>query len=203
MFFRKRYILLVEGPDDAAVFSALCRELGIKHLEINAVWGSSKFKPAIYVTAKIKRLTSLGIVRDADDNGQSAFQSLQSSLKRNNLPVPRQPAIPTTGTTPRVTIMIMPPAPLGTNRALEDVLYASIDTPEISAIVDGYIAEMEAQGITFRELDHTKVRIHAFLATYDPPGMTIVEAVRFGLFDWSHPAFDPLKAFLEHVAHRA
>ena len=192
---------MVEGEDDAGVFRTLLGWLEIRHVQVIAIQGTSKFRPAIQA-ARGYDLQALGLVRDADDSRASAFQSLQAALRTAGFSVPPTPGAFSGGGAgqPRVGALIMPPEPLGTNRALEDVLFASVRNPAVDAEVADYIAFFEEQGVELRDLDLTKARLHAYLGAQDVPGLTIAEAAERGLWNFEHPVFDPIVAFVERVA---
>lgn len=197
----QRRLLIVEGDDDAGVFRSLLGWLGLAGVQVIAIRGASKFKTAIAAAASYP-LATLGLVRDADDSRQSAFRSLQSALRNAGLPVPRTVEVFTAAKAgwPRVGALILPPTPVGTNRALEDMLFESIRSPHVEAEVAAYVTFFEEQGLELRELDLTKARIHAYLAAQQAPGLTIAEAAERGLWNYEHPVFGPVLAFLRGLA---
>ena len=76
-------LLLVEGKDEVNLFEALvthCLEDGAQPVQVLDVGGKYQFRKrfaAIMMDAKAKpTLRSIGVVRDADDDAQSSFQSV-------------------------------------------------------------------------------------------------------------------------------
>lgn len=193
-----RTILIVEGKDDAGVCQALYHWMGVEPVQIVTIGGASNFKDVLEQPGDVE-MHAIGLIRDADDSRASAFKSLQRSLKNAGITPPTEPGV-FTETVPHVGALIMPPEDTGTGRALEDVLFASVQTEVVDAMVDRYIAFFEEQGLEMRELDLTKARIHAFLNAQDVPGLTISEAAKRGIWNFGHEAFAVLRNFLTHLA---
>jgi hypothetical protein len=88
-------LLLVEGIDDLRFARALLAWLDKSNIQLVAVGGISRFRPFLAdILTKhpdFDRLRSLGIMRDADENASSTFQSLSDALMVSQLPAPSQP----------------------------------------------------------------------------------------------------------------
>lgn len=77
-------LLLVEGKDDAGFFGALLKQLQLEDIEIRSFDGTSNFSTylkTLKATPGFSQVVSLGIVRDADKDHNSAFQSICSGLQ--------------------------------------------------------------------------------------------------------------------------
>lgn len=198
----RRRLLFVEGRDEVNFFNALLKNMGIASIEVVNVGGKFDFKKKLRIQAArpdFKSLTSIGIVRDADDNAQNTFISIRDALTEVNLPVPTMPLV-STQTVPRVTVMIMPPENVGTNRMLEDLCFAAVANDPAVACVDDYLACLQTQGIELSQHIIAKAKIHAFLASRTEPDKRLGEAALAGYFPWQSPIFDPVKTFLAQVA---
>lgn len=103
-------ILVVEGRDEEMFFSALMAHLGLADIQILPIGGKTQLRrnlKALKAAPNFTNVVSLGIVRDADTNATSAFQSVCGALRAANLSVPEQILV-ATGTSPQVAVMILP-----------------------------------------------------------------------------------------------
>jgi hypothetical protein len=142
---------------------------------------------------------SIGIVRDADESAQGAFDSICSALKSLDLPIPEAILTPTPDL-PHVSVLIMPPNNEGTGRMLEDLCLASVlDDPAFDC-VDQYFECLAEQGITLGNNKIAKARVHAFLASRSEPDKRLGEAAQASYWIWDSPAFDTVKDFLKQIA---
>ena len=138
-------------------------------------------------------VTSIGIIRDADENAASAFQSVRDTLINERLPVPSQVLLPSNGS-PKTVIAILPTGQ--TNGELEDLLLSSVNEDPAIFCVNEYISCLETQGL---ELPNklSKARLHAFLASREQPNLLIGQAARAGYFVWDAAPFVSVIQFLQ------
>ena len=193
----KTHLLVVEGDDDSRFLAAMLRQLGrntefdIRRYE--GVGNLGEYLRTLTVTPGFLQVNSLGIIRDADQNAQSAFQSVCSGLRNRSLSVPQRP-IELAGEKPRVGVFVWPDCVQpGTLETL--CLLSVADDPAI-ACVDGFFSCVEDQTGTLPK-SIPKARLHTFLASRERPGLRLGEAAEKGIWPWDHPAFDPLKGFLQ------
>ena len=103
--------LLVEGNDQRNFFEAFTSHLGIQDVQIQNFGGVNDLTGFLQgLVAEDwfhQRVRSIGIVRDAERNAHSAFQSAQDSLRNAGLVVPAQPAR-RAGGSPSVSVFILP-----------------------------------------------------------------------------------------------
>jgi hypothetical protein len=121
-------LLLVEGNDDARFFRAISQYLGITDIEVSSYNGKSNLGNDLSErirSPEFQALSSLGIVRDADESSQSAFDSVVSSLQRAKLPTPDAPINPTERDGLRLSVLILPPD--DDQGELENVCLGSIE----------------------------------------------------------------------------
>jgi len=115
-------LLIVEGIDDERFFRALLRHLKLSGIQIWAAGGKTRFRPNLrnlVIMPHFAALTSLGIVRDADQSAHNTVRSIQAA----GLPVPRQVIRPS-GTHPQVSMFLMPGG--GQPGTLEDLCLNSV-----------------------------------------------------------------------------
>ena len=103
--------LLVDGDDADCFFSTLLKNLKIKDIQIQNYGGNDELKGFLkqfrIAPGFLDKVECIGIVRDAEKNPKSAFQSISGFLKMANLPVPKKP-LEITNTQPRVSVFILP-----------------------------------------------------------------------------------------------
>ena len=190
--------LLVEGREEELVFGALLRELGINDVQIQNCRGKDNLAIVLLEIAQdpeFHLINSIGIVRDADNSANGAFQSVQSALRRANLPVPTQMLQPTTGN-PSISTFIMPDN--SSNGALEQLCLAALaDDPAMPCVED--FLTCVGDRVPESPQDPSKARIHAFLASRQDPELRLGEAAQRGYIPWNHPAFVPLARFLREL----
>lgn len=192
---KENKILVVEGKEEEMFFSALGDHLNLRGIQILPIGGKTKLRDnlkLIKVPANFASVVSLGIVRDADDDAERAFQSVQDALREAGLPFPSQMMRPT-DTNPQVTVMILPD---GIKPGmLEDLCLASIATDPVTSCIDQYFQCVESQA-GYLPKDMSKAKIHAFLASRPDPDKRLGEAAQSGYFPWDHQALNQIKDFL-------
>ena len=190
--------LLVEGRDEELFFGALLRELGINDVQVQNCRGKDNLSIVLLEIAQdpdIHLINSIGIVRDADLSANGAFQSVQSALRRSNLPVPTRMLQSTAGN-PSLSVFIMPDN--ASNGALEQLcLSALVDDPAMPCVED--FLKCISDRVFEPPRDQQKARIHAFLASREDPELRLGEAAQRGYIDWNHPAFAQLSRFLQSL----
>jgi hypothetical protein len=87
----KSKLLLVEGIDEIYFFEALLEHIGNADTQVLQVGGKDKFKiefPTLLQSPNFDSVTSYAIVRDADRNIDSAYQSIRNLLEKYAQPIP-------------------------------------------------------------------------------------------------------------------
>jgi len=196
----KEKLLIVEGRDEEEFFYALLKKLKIDDVQVAGVGGKTKIKSNLKTLKTtdpfFDRVTSLGIVRDADNNFNDAFISVQNALKAADLPCPKKPLIPTK-TLPKVTIMILPP---GKSRgALEDICLESVkDDPAILCVND-YFGCLDAKDVGRPVKDCAKAKARVFLSSRKEPTLRLGEAAKKGYWPFNASEFDSVRKFLKSL----
>jgi hypothetical protein len=189
-------VLLVEGMTPFQFFKALLKHINLLDvIEIRNFGGVTDFTvflETLIATPGFDKVESLGIVRDAEDNANSAFASVCASLGRAGLDVPASSLSITTGK-PRVSVFILPDcvAP-GMIETL--CMHAVSGDPSIPCISQYF--ECIARELTEMPSPIDKAQVQAFLASRVRPGLQLGEAAHAGYVPWDDVAFDKLKQFL-------
>ena len=208
----QRRLLLVEGNDDLRFFGAMSEHLAISGIEISSYHGKDKLRNDLSDRVRnpdFPTVSSLGIVRDADESSQSAFDSIIGSLRRVGLPTPDAPVVPKESDGLRVSVLIIPPNE--TRGELENVCLSSIEGTLDWQCVESYLDCLSMSEPPVQENNKAKVRLHSYLAagpihaTDDGnisrrrPALRLGEAAEAGVWDWTSPAFEQLSNFLRDL----
>lgn len=190
--------LVVEGKEDQRFFEALIVHLHISQIQVLPIGGKTKLRPNLSSLVSnsdfISQVNSIGIVRDADKNPKGAFQSVCSALKAVNLSVPKHP-LTAMGQKPRVSVMILPS--IDSSGSLEDICLKAVEAQPSMLCVEEYFNCIKQNDLPM-PADVSKARIQVYLSSIEAE-LRLGEAAGKGFWDWSHPAFDPLKQFLNLI----
>lgn len=188
-------LLVVEGKDEVYFFEALKTHLGLTGIKIRDCEGKENMRPFIKALPKtpgFNGLISLGLIRDADTDAQSAFQSVCDALKDADLAVPSEPSV-FTGDSPRVIIMILPngfdPGMLE-NLCLDSV----VDDPAMTCVDEYFECLKKKYGKLPGKMP--KAKVHAFLVSREEPDKRLGEAAKAGYWPWDSQAFEQVKQLL-------
>lgn len=191
--------LLVEGNDPRNFFEAFVRHLSIDNVQIQNFGGITQLRDfldgLVGATGFREIVESLAIVRDAETSAESAFQSVQASLKNAALPVPNKPET-RTDTSPAVAVLILP----GNNQPgmLETMLCESFaDTPENDCINAFFDCVDALPNASIKRPE--KARARAYLTTKPDPHLSVGVAAKRDYWDLAHPVFDRVREFLKSL----
>ena len=208
----QRKLLLVEGNDDRRLFGAMSKHLVINDIEISRYNGKANLRNDLAERVRnpdFQTVTSLGVVRDADESAQSAFDSVIGSLRRAGLPTPDAPVVPIESDGLQVSVLILPPD--DSQGELENVCLNSIEGMPDLLCVESYLDCLSQSERPVLENNRAKVRLHSYLAagpihTADDgnlsrrrPALRLGEAAEAGVWDWNSPAFGQLAYFLRNL----
>ena len=194
--------LLVEGNDPRNFFEAFIEHLSLANIQIQNFGGIYElrgFMRALVNAPGFQIVQSIGIVRDAETSAERAFQSVQSSLERAELPMPDSPA-ERTDTSPAVTVLILP----GDNRQgmLETLLCESFADTSIDPCIDDFFECVESLlDVSIERSD--KARAHAYLTTKPNPHFSVGVAAKNDYWDLDHSVFSTVRDFLQMIAASA
>ena len=152
---------------------------------------------AVVNTPGFSIVNSLGIIRDADTNFASTFQSVQSALINSSLPVPNQPLIPIISqrSVNRVDVFIMP-----NNQdpgCLEDLLLQSVLQNQEIICVSDFFTCLDSYQITPRQI--SKAKVQTFLSAQRECGISLGVAAMRGYWPFNNQSFSNLQLFLQNL----
>ena len=187
--------LLVEGNDQRNFFEALLKHLNCQDIQIHNFGGVDElpaFLRGFTGSTGYSSVTSLGIVRDAEGDENSAWQSVQSALQRAGMPVPARVG-QRSAEIPYVSVLILP----GGNQPgmLETVLNQTFSDDPVNTCINDFFACVERlPGKRIHIPD--KARARAYMWAREKPHVSVGVAAQAGYWDFSHEAFAPLRSFL-------
>jgi len=193
----ERNLLLVEGRDEEMFFKAMVRNLKLQSLQIMPLQGKSalpyKIK-AVKLLPGFDSIVSVGITRDADENPDTAFESVCGALRSAGLGVPEKPC-EAAGTNPTVRVFILP----SNERPgmLEDLCLEAIADDPAMTCVESFFRCLKDTGIPLPG-NMSKARIQTFLASREKPGLRLGEAAA-DYIPCNAAAFARLADFLRQV----
>jgi len=195
----KSKLLIVEGEDENRFFNSLLSSMGIDSIQVLPIGGKTKIRENLSLIrkdAKFYVLESIGIIRDADDDPNSAFQSVCDSLEINSFSVPSVKHEFTTEK-PSIGVLILP----GNNSkgALEDLCLISEKDNPVMVCVEQYFDCLKLkQGNVPSSLG--KAKIHVFLASkINDPTKRLGESAEAGYWNWNNENFLMIREFLTRM----
>ena len=191
--------LLVEGNDQRNFFECFCQHLSLEGIEVHDFGGTgelSGFLSAFVMIPGFNTVAALGIVRDAEENATSAFQSVQSALRKAELLPPDRPRQLSAGT-PAVAALVLPGD--DEDGMLETLLCRTIaDQPE-NTCIDAFFECIENRtNVSVKRPD--KSHAYAFLSTKEHPQTSVGVAAKKGYWNLDHNAFSEVRDFLTKLA---
>ena len=173
------------------------RHIGVSGIQVLNVEGKDNIKKMLKVIPSspgYSKVSSIGVVRDADANADSAFQSVRDALKAANLPAPDAP-LSLVGTDRRVAVLIAPHGK--SSGAIEDVCLESVAGDAAMGCVQDYLnCIKDSVAESERPNNLRKAEAQAFLASRKRPDLRLGEAAEAGYWDFEHAAFEPFKRLL-------
>ena len=188
-------LLVVEGADDKRLFNALLRHIGVSGIQVVDAGGKDNIRQMLKVIKQspgYSKVSSIGVVRDADANAGSALQSVRDALRDANLPSPDAP-LSLAGTDRRVAVLIAPHGE--SSGTIEDVCLESVAGDAAMGCVQDYFSCLNDNGVE-QPGNMPKAEAQAFLASRERPGLRLGEAASAGYWDFEHIAFEPFKRLL-------
>ena len=200
----KPKILLVEGQDEVEFFKVLLKKKCLKEdFQIIDIAGRDKFNinslMALKNIPEFEKVTSLAIIQDADDNDpQSRFDSICSTLKGCNLNPPAQIGSFNTASQPKVGIFILPD---GKNEGmLESLCLSTVGSKEkdIMKCVNEFMMCVEKLD-NKQPKNKEKACLQAFLSAMPEDTRSIGVAAKKDYWDFDSDQLKPLLDFLKQI----
>lgn len=194
----KPNLLVVEGHDDAFFFEALVKHLNLENIQILPIGGKTKLREnlkLLTISPDFSDVSSVAIVRDADNNPTGAFRSVHDALEYANLPSPQRP-FELHGRDPRVLVMILPEEEK--TGSLEDLCLSSVENDAIIYCVDQHFQCLKEQEIALpRSIEKAKVQV--FLGSKEESGKRLGEAAQAGYWPLDSDAFTQIRNSLYEI----
>ncbi|NSW55236.1 MAG: hypothetical protein HPY44_04440 [Armatimonadetes bacterium] len=219
---KERRILIVEGTHEQAFIEALLKvrqDDTDSPIDVLPLGGKTKLALTLeglgedpsfldLYKAQDSPPARLGILRDADNDPEAAFQSVCQALQNARFPYPGKPGefvegefvLTETMLLPvRVGVYIMPGA--GKQGALEDLCWQAVKTTPQAACAEQFLDCLRERGV-FATPEHTlcKARAHAYIAAQADPEVHVGTAAKRGYWDLGSNAFDGLLDFIQRLA---
>lgn len=189
--------LLVEGRDAEAFFYPFLEGMKISGIQIQNYGGIRElpsFLKQFVISPQYKGLpvTSIGIIRDAEQNPQDAFKSVCGALEKVGLRIPSTPLVPTKKS-PQVCVYILPDEK--SSGMIETLLLRAVSGDPAFGCIDEYLeCVVQATGVEPKPRD--KARFLTFLASKPDIKPLTGFAARAGYLEFSSSAYDRLKEFI-------
>lgn len=195
-------LLLVEGQDEVYLFNAL-----IKHcpgsqsvIQVIEVGGKDQFfkkLEAIKIETKTRpTFRSVGVVRDADDSPERAFQSVCNHLRRVGYKAPDSHGT-FSDASPSVGIFIVPN---GTESgAIETLCRRSVEGLDAARCVEQYL-DCLVRYNAMNSTNQDKSFAHAYLASMREPVARVGEGAQRGFWDLESAAFAEVLGFIQTLS---
>jgi len=192
-------LLIVEGKDDEAFFDALVNRLGLHDIQVAGIGGKTKLRTILKAIVKdppFQNVQSLGVIRDADLDPKSAFESVKNALKTTGLPTPRK-AMSVAKGPPKTSVMMLPS--FGNKGALEDLCLEAVALDPAMDCTEDFFDCLKKKRRACPKKDMAKAKVRAFLAAQEDPTLPLGLSARKGYWPLDHAAFDQIRYFLESL----
>jgi uncharacterized protein DUF3226 len=190
--FEEPHVVLVEGKEDQALVAALIDHEGLQGFHVHDMIGKDGWTGKLRAICRVRgfgKVVSLGLVRDADTNGQTAWTSCRTSIAAARLPLPSLPGQLQPGR-PSVAVAIIPG--VDSTGALEELCLPSFQ-PERMTCVDGYFQCLASPSAS------SKAIVQTYLAGLQPSRRDLAVAARHRALDLTHPTFNSLRQLLQEM----
>jgi hypothetical protein len=188
-----------EGRDDIAVITGVAGSIGLNDLRIERFLGKDNlrnFLRDVQTRSEFaqNKVTAVGIIRDADDDGNAAFQSVRDALLANGFKAPDQSGgFAVNG----IKIGVLIVGPKNGKGMVEDLCLSSVgNRPEFPCVEDYFRCIAEKSD---RKNFSSKARIRVWMASHSDHEYYVGKAAAEGYWPWDSPAFDSMKEFLRQL----
>jgi hypothetical protein len=196
----KNKLLFVEGVDAHRFLIYACNQFR-KDDQVQVIdFGGNK---DLFTGLKVWRSASnfdqvetLVIVRDAENNFDSAMQSIRDAILRSDIgfPIPDKPFEFASDGNLKLAFMIFP-GPYFTSGTLEDLCLSTIKNKSLLSCCESFLTCCTSNGQVFTQKHKNK--LYSYLSgTNEFKGMKIGEAAKCGAWDWNHNALVPFSTVI-------
>ena len=195
------HVVLVEGADEVNLLSKMLEALDVHDLQVVNARGKNNFRAVLEAVLETAErvsipLSSVAILRDADNYPDRTLQSVQDAVRTAGLVPPDSHGAFSQGP-PAVGIFILPDG--AKPGAIEDLCWQAVEATPAARCSAAYLECLQASN-ALASNNHSKTLVHTYLASRLDPSATVGVGALQGSWPLSHAAFDPLKAFLEELA---
>lgn len=195
----KSRVLAVEGKDEEYFFRAFIRHLSLTDIQVVPMKGKSSYRSKVEGVTKLPgfadKATGLGLVRDADNDRNAAFQSVCDALGALGLPVPASPLELERCNGCQVIVLII--APGGRESGiLEDVCLEAVESEPAMACVEQYFGCLQEELTLPSGSNLSKAKVQAYLASKPEPDRRTGIGAEKGYWRFESEAFEDVETFL-------
>lgn len=205
---RQPKLLIVEGNHERDFFTAWLKILEITDIQVMPIGGKTLLRDNLAGLVKQRPfldgfVSSIVIVRDADDNPMGAFASVCDALQQVGLSMPARCLEMTGGNIPAVGIVVLPAE--NQTGALEELLIETVGADPavalVTAFMDNVITVLRTSNHRQPPAPHRlgKAKVHAFLATFTEPDRDLGKAALAGVWQYEHKALIALLKVLQEM----
>jgi hypothetical protein len=192
----KTKLLIVEGEDERRFLNKWFIELEVTDIQVLPIGGKTKLLSELKILTTLHNFSnveSIGILRDADEDANAAFQSVCSALESCGLSRPSK-VIERTTENPSISILILS-GYLRTG-SLEDIFIDSIRENPLMECIEQYFGcvNEKLNGIPNQI---GKAKVHTFLAAnINDPDKRLGESIEADIWNLDSTAFKLLREFI-------
>ncbi len=197
-------LVIVEGQDEVHFLNALLEKMKVEGVEVRETGGVDNLRniiPALKNMPGFSDVEVFGIIRDADENAESAFQSVKNILVRENLLNSDELLSMTSRFSdgrPKLGIFIMPNN--SSKGMLESLCLESVKDNPLMKCVDSFIkCSSEVLDKSGMPRNLAKSRAQAFLSVMPKNICSTGLAAEKGYWNFSSDKFNKLKSFLNNL----
>jgi len=205
---QKEYLILCEGRDaqefliaylDSDAMKTMPRlESDIQVIDYGGISDLTKTIQILMMMSNYSSVKNIVILRDAEDDATAAIQSIQDSLRRNGLPVPKEPNQWVKGK-PNIAYSLFPAFDSLTSGALEDLCVSIVAEENWNSMQNSIKEFLQIIKNNYgKKLPREfKNKLHTyFSATDEFVSLKIGEAAKAGAFDWNNVALNAMTKLL-------
>jgi hypothetical protein len=195
----KLKFVFCEGGDDLAVTKGILGSIGLADFRVEPFLGKDNlrnFLRDVQTRPEFAQnlVTSVGIIRDADDNPEAAFRSVCDALLVNGFKVPES-----SGGFARngIKVGVLIVGPNAGRGMIEDLCLNSVrERPEFACVENYLDCITQKSG---RKDFSSKARVRVWMASQADYDLYVGKAAEKGYWPWESLVFDSIKEFLRQL----